>query len=149
MTTTSTQRRVDGSRRLLMAGGVAVVAALAIALVFLLQGGDEGLSTEDFVGLWQSNDGVFVQINDDGTLTAAFDADDVASGSLERAAWSLDGSVFIWANRESPDPGCRGLTGTYEVARLTDGAMQFAVIADPCAERLADLGRGPMRPYSP
>ncbi len=121
----------------------------SIALVLASCGGDSAPSAADFVGIWESNDGMIVQFNEDGTLTAAAKQDELAAGALEQGTWSFDGDEFSWTVNED-NPACAGMTSRYTVTFLEDGSTKWTAIGlDPCHIRGRDLNRGPMRPHSP
>jgi hypothetical protein len=127
----------------------AVVAVVAIVLATDSNGSNEALSEDDFVGMWVSNDGVYVQFNENGTLTASFSLDGLAEGTTERGQWNLDGSEFTWAGDED-SPSCAGQASRYTVEPAGNGAVKWTAIGDdPCPPRASDLRRGPMRPNNP
>lgn len=127
----------------------AVIALVAAASLVVGCNGDQALSEGDFVGTWVSNDGVYVQFNEDGTLTVAFSLDGLAEGTTERGQWSFDGTEFTWADDED-SPVCAGEVSRYTVEPADDGAVMWSAIGDdPCAPRASDLRRGPMEPYNP
>lgn len=135
----------------MLAGAAAVVVIAVVGVIVAQSGGDDPdvFSSEDFHGLWQTHDGVYVQFNEDGTKTAAWTLDEVAEGTLEQGTWSYDGTEFLWANIEANPGGCGGIVGRYNVERIADDTVKWNVIWDECMDRLSDLERGPMRHISP
>ncbi len=128
---------------------VAVVVAVVAIVLATDSNRSNALSEEDFVGTWVSDDGVYVQFNEDGTLTVSFSLGGLAEGTTERGQWNLDGSEFTWAGDED-SPSCAGQASRYTVEPAGDGAVKWTAIGDdPCAPRASDLRGGPMRPYSP
>lgn len=160
-------------RRPLLVGAVGVALAAVVALSLFLtggdqpdvaapvsaeeeaiqtRGGDETLSEDDFVGIWVTTEGIYVQFNEDGTLAVARLLEGlqggVREGMLERAQWSFDGSEVTWAG-DQDSLSCPGLVARYAVEPVGDGAMKWTAIGDdPCPQRAGDFQRGPLRPYS-
>ncbi|MCH8983822.1 MAG: hypothetical protein IH943_06915 [Acidobacteria bacterium] len=127
----------------------AAIILVAGAALIVSCGGDEALNEDDFVGMWVSNDGVYVQFNENGTLTVSGSPDGNAEGNVERGQWNLDGSEFTWAGDED-SPSCAGQASRYTVEPAGNGAVKWTAIGgDPCPGRASDLRTGPMRPYNP
>ena len=72
-----------------------IIGAVGIA-VAQTGDGDDAVSAEDFVGVWESHDGVYTQFNLDGTYSSAWSLDEVSAGTFETGTWSFDGTEFVW-----------------------------------------------------
>lgn len=127
--------------------GAAAVAVIAVAGIFVAQtGGNDVAASESFVGVWESNDGVYTQFNQDGTYAAAWLLDEVSEGTFETGTWTFDGAEFVWITNVG---NCEtGDTGRYTVEFVELDVAQWNVVLDPCLDRLSDLLGGPMQRLS-
>ncbi len=122
-----------------------LLAFCSILLLSACQSTSE-ITEEHLVGLWRSNDGIYVRMEADGTLTAAGSLHELATNPQEKAIFRVEGDEFHWISDAASSP-CKGVA-RYRIALGKQGELEFSVIEDDCESRKADLEGGPMRPVS-
>lgn len=127
-----------------------LVGLIAVLVLVITGCGDDALTADDFIGIWHSNDGVFVDFQADGSLTAAWTLDELPEGTVEIGEWAYADDVFVWTVFQEHTDDCDGETAEYTVTRVEGGGVKWDPITDDaCWDRAADLARGPMVPYTP
>ena len=104
------------------------------------------ITEKDLAGLWLSNDGIYVRLEADGTLTAAVSIGGLSTNPQERAVFRIEGDEFVWISNDAMSL-CKGVA-RYKIALGEEGELNFSVIEDDCQLRREDLEYGPLKRIS-
>jgi hypothetical protein len=93
---------------------------------------------EQIVGTWhgQWRDGMYHQINEDGTWIVAWELEDLESSPGALISYRFEGADLLLTVLEEPGlPSCPTKTATYQVELMADERIRFLAKQDDCKPR--------------